>query len=217
MAPTTPAPQLYLASQSPRRQALLQSVGLDPIVLPVDPQGDPEALEAVRPDELPRRYVRRVATLKRDTALRWLHAQPHGIRPAAFDLIIAADTTVALGMAIFGKPGNAHAARTMLASLSGKTHQVLTAVSISRFDRAAMQTIVVESEVTFARLSPAWIDAYVASGEPLDKAGAYGIQGAAGSLIPKISGSYSGIMGMPLYETLDLIRRLSPHGQSATH
>lgn len=212
MPQTTPTPKIYLASQSPRRQALLQSVGLNPIVLPADTKGDPEALEIALPKESPGRYVYRVATLKRDAALRRLHQLPHSKSPNATDLIIAADTTVALGMTIFGKPQSDAHARQMLAALSGKTHQVYTAVSISRFDQSAMQTLVVESQVTFAKLPSAWIRAYVASGEPRDKAGAYGIQGAAGSLIPKISGSYSGIMGMPLYETLDLIRRLSQHG-----
>lgn len=205
-------PKLFLASQSPRRRALLQSVGLDPIVLPADADGDPEVLEIAQPNESPGRYVHRVATLKRDEALRRLSQLHTAKSPAAADLIIAADTTVALGMTIFGKPQSDAQARKMLAELSGKTHQVFTAVSISRFDQSARETIVVESRVTFAELSPAWIGAYVASGEPRDKAGAYGIQGAAGSLIPKISGSYSGIMGMPLYETLDLIRRLSQHG-----
>ncbi len=206
------APRLFLASQSPRRRALLQSVGLDPIVLPADAEGDPEALEIALPNESPVRYVHRVAELKRDEALLRLHRLLGSACPANSDLIIAADTTVALGVTIFGKPQSDAQARRMLAELSGKTHQVFTAVSISRFDQSAMETIVVESQVTFAELSPAWIRAYVASGEPRDKAGAYAIQGAAGSLIPKISGSYSGIMGMPLYETLDLIRRLHQHG-----
>lgn len=205
-------PKLFLASQSPRRRALLQSVGLDPIVLPADDQSDPEALEIALPNESPGRYVHRVATLKRDAALLRLHQLSGPACPSDNDLIIAADTTVALGLTIFGKPQSDAQARKMLAELSGKTHQVFTAVSISCVDRSAMETIVVQSQVTFAELSPAWIRAYVASGEPRDKAGAYGIQGAAGSLIPKISGSYSGIMGMPLYETLELIRRLSQHG-----
>ena len=205
-------PKLFLASQSPRRRALLRSVGLDPIVLPADAEGDPEALEVALPNESPRRYVHRVATLKRDEALLRLRRLSGPACPSDNDLIIAADTTVALGMTIFGKPQSDQEARRMLGELSGKTHQVFTAVSISRFNQSAMETIVVESQVTFAELSSAWIRAYVASGEPRDKAGAYGIQGAAGSLIPKISGSYSGIMGMPLYETLDLIRRLSQHG-----
>ncbi|MBU3725023.1 MAG: septum formation protein Maf [Burkholderiaceae bacterium] len=216
MARTARTPKLLLASQSPRRKALLQSVGLSPIIVPTDPHADPEALEIILPGESPASYVQRVATLKRDDALRRLHQSPQSVSmrlsPASSDLIIAADTTVALGMTILGKPQRDAQARDMLADLSGKTHQVFTAVSVSRFDQTASETIVVESEVTFAELSPAWIDAYVASGEPMDKAGGYGIQGAAGALIPRIAGSYSGIMGMPLYETLDLIRRLSQHG-----
>ncbi|NBP26817.1 MAG: septum formation protein Maf [Betaproteobacteria bacterium] len=175
-------PAIYLASQSPRRRDLLRSVGLDPIVIAPDFGDDPEQLERAQPGEAPLIYV---------------------------DLIIAADTVVALDGESLGKPATPSAARKMLARLSDKTHQVITAVSISRFDGRNAGDVTVKSKVTFAPLPSAWIRAYVDSKEPMDKAGGYGIQGAAGSLIPKISGSFSGIMGLPLHETLLMIQRLS--------
>lgn len=210
-------PRLYLASQSPRRKSLLQSAGLAPMVLPTDAGHDPEALELPLPKETPRGYVCRVAIAKRDHALDRLSRTIPGIHAQPWDLVIAADTTVALGKEILGKPVNDAHAKWLLGRLSGKTHDVFTAVAISRVDCFVHDVVISASRVTFARLPPEWIDAYVASGEPRDKAGAYGIQGAAGTYIPRIEGSYSGIMGLPLYETLALIQRLTRHGQSGTH
>ena len=170
---------------------------------------DPEQLEQAQPGEAPLAYVQRVAHAKLQQALLQLRRLSPRQRPQPADLIIAADTVVALNGESLGKPATPRAASKMLARLSGKTHQVMTAVSISRFDGQDAGKVTVESEVTFAPLSPAWIQAYVASKEPMDKAGGYGIQGAAGSLIPRISGSFSAIMGLPLHETLLLIQRLS--------
>lgn len=202
-------PTLFLASQSPRRYELLQSVGITPIPIPTDPTVDAEAIETPFENEDPIRYVTRIANLKRDLAQERLVQRPPAGLPIVheMDLILAADTTVALGIEILGKPENASAAYAMLEKLSGKTHQVHTTVSICRADGQQKQSVTVSSDVTFARLTHAWITNYTATREPMDKAGGYGIQGLAGSMIPKISGSYTGIMGLPLYETLELIRQ----------
>ena len=184
---------------------LLEKLGLSPIVVPADPGTDPEALEATQPKEDPIAYVQRVALIKRDQGLASLKKMLGEDVGAAEDLLIAADTTVALDGRILGKPENATHARQMLWSLSGKTHQVHTAVSIIRLDERQRESIVVSSEVTFAPLSEEWISYYIDTQEPLDKAGAYGIQGLAEAVIPKISGSFSGIVGLPLYETRQLL------------
>ncbi len=184
---------------------LLEKLGLSPIVVPADPGIDPEALEATQTDEDPIAYVQRIALIKRDQGLASLKKMLGQTAGAAEDLLIAADTTVALDGQILGKPENAAHARQMLRSLSGRTHHVYTAVSIIRLDERQRESIVVSSEVTFASLSEEWISHYVDTQEPLDKAGAYGIQGLAESVIPKISGSFSGIVGLPLYETRQLL------------
>lgn len=202
-------PAIYLASQSPRRFELLRSAGLKPIVLLPDASEDPEALERSRAGEKPIAYVQRVTQAKLQRAIQQLLASRKSMHALPADLIIAADTVVALAGKSLGKPANPRQARQMLTRLSGKTHQVITAVSVSRFDQRQSENAVVKSEVTFAPLSQAWIDAYVDSEEPLDKAGGYGIQGAAGSMIPRISGSFTAIMGLPLHETLSMIHRLS--------
>lgn len=205
-------PKIYLASQSPRRRQLLESVGMTPILVPPDPDLDAESLEIPLADEPPLAYVKRVATLKREHARGRLAKKLTVIFPKPHDLILSADTTVALDNKILGKPADREAANAMLQSLSGKTHLVHTAISGCRFDGSGQTTVAVSSEVVFAELTDAWIRRYVESGEPMDKAGAYAIQGLAGSKIPKITGSYSAIMGLPLYETLQLIERLSQHG-----
>lgn len=204
--------RLFLASQSPRRKALLESVHITPIVLAPDPSTDAEALEMILPGESPLAYVERVARLKRDHALARLNtnASLHG--PAPNDLVLSADTTVAFGQTILSKPSSPEQAKAMLAQLSGNTHLVHTCVAATRVDQQQHRAITVTSEVRFAPLSQEWIDAYVESGEPMDKAGAYAIQGLAGSMIPSIHGSYTGIMGLPLYETLQLINALGRHG-----
>ena len=194
---------IYLASQSPRRSQLLDQLGVRHKRLLPEADGphaeDAEALEAVRPGESPRAYVQRVTALKLDAAVaRW---QRRGL-PAA--PILCSDTTVALGREILGKPKDAAHAAQMLAALSGRTHRVLTAVALQHGDQRQLALSV--SQVTFAPLTAAQIDAYVASGEPLGKAGAYGVQGLAAAWIPRISGSYSGIMGLPLFETAALLQ-----------
>jgi septum formation protein len=192
---------IYLASQSPRRRQLLEQLGVAHELLLPDPAEDSEALEAVRGNEAPAAYVQRVTGLKLDAAVQRLARR--GLPPAP---ILCSDTTVALGRAIYGKPVDGRDAARMLRELAGHTHRVLTAVAIQAGRRrlAALS----DSRVTFSALSAAEIRAYVASGEPLGKAGAYAIQGAAGAFIPHISGSYSGIMGLPLHETAQLLRAL---------
>lgn len=191
---------VYLASQSPRRRQLLEQLGVAYELLLPGPGEDAEALEAVRPSEAPRTYVQRVTQLKFEAALQRLRER--GLPPAP---VLCSDTTVALGPQILGKPEDAGDARRMLASLSGCTHRVLTAVVLGtpRVQRAALSV----SRVTFAPLSARQIAAYVASAEPMGKAGAYAVQGGAAAWIEKISGSYSGIMGLPLFETAQLLRQ----------
>ncbi len=192
---------IYLASRSPRRQELLRQIGVNFRLLePLDLQAA-EELEAPLPGESPSVYVRRVVRAKLEAAVASLPAR--GLEPAP---VLAADTTVAIGGSILGKPADAAQARAMLRRLSGRRHRVLTAVALARGSRRELAVSV--SRVSFARLSEAQIDAYVASGEPFDKAGAYGIQGAAGAFARRIEGSYSGIMGLPLYETARLLRGL---------
>lgn len=190
---------LYLASQSPRRQQLLQQLGLAPELLLAAPDEDAEALEAEMRGEIPAAYVQRVTALKLQAAVR-----RHRSRALPPGVILAADTTVALGRRILGKPADAAAAAATLALLSGRTHRVLTAVAVQA-GRRRWQALSV-SHVRFGVLPAAGIAAYVASGEPFGKAGAYAIQSALAGWISHIDGSYSGIMGLPLYETARLLR-----------
>jgi septum formation protein len=194
-----PAPTLYLASQSPRRAQLLQQIGVAHRLLLPDPDEDAESLETERPGELPAAYVQRVTRAKLQAAVARLRRR--GGEPAP---ILCADTTVALGRRILGKPADAAGARAMLQALSGRTHRVLTAVAVhdGRRARAALNV----SHVRFAPLPTAAVEAYVAGGEPFGKAGAYAIQGAIAAWIEHIEGSHSGIMGLPLYETAAMLR-----------
>jgi septum formation protein len=191
---------IYLASQSPRRAQLLGQLGVRYELLLATPEEDAEALEAVEPGEAPMHYVQRVTALKLDAAVA---------RRLRLDLpaapVLCADTTVALGRAILGKPEDARDAERMLKLLSGATHRVLTAVAL-QYGRLRVAALSV-SRVRFATLTPAQIARYAASGEPLGKAGAYAIQGAAAAFIEHISGSYSGIMGLPMFETAQLLRQ----------
>ena len=196
---TATASFIYLASQSPRRRQLLEQLGVSYELLLPDADEDAEELEAVRAGESPSHYVKRVTGLKLDAAVSRL--QRRGLPPAP---ILCSDTTVALGRRIYGKPEDAADAARMLRELSGTTHRVLTAVAVqqSRKRREALS----DSRVTFASLTPRQIAAYVAGGEPMGKAGAYGVQGRAAAFISRIGGSYSGIMGLPMYETALLLR-----------
>jgi septum formation protein len=190
---------IYLASQSPRRSQLLDQLGVAHKLLLPDPGEDTESIEAALPGEAPASYVRRVTGLKLDAALARLARR--GLPPAP---VLCSDTTVARGRTIYGKPADAQDAVRMLRELSGATHRVLTAVAVQqgRKRRAALS----DSRVTFAELTPAQVRAYVATGEPMGKAGAYAVQGRAAAYISHISGSYSGIMGLPMHETAALLR-----------
>ncbi|MFT3721369.1 Maf family protein [Pseudorhodoferax sp.] len=191
---------IYLASQSPRRRQLLDQLGVrHELLLPL-PGEDGEALEAVHGREPPARYVQRVTALKLDAAVA--RRQARGLPQAP---ILCADTTVALGPRILGKPADAADAARMLAALSGRTHRVLTAIALQH-GAQRLQALSV-SQVVFDRLAPDRIDAYAASGEPLGKAGAYAVQGRAQAFIRRLSGSYSGIMGLPMFETAQLLRQ----------
>ncbi len=183
---------LYLASRSPRRQQLLQQLNLAFEVLPV------EVPEVPRADELPADYVRRVALAKARAGRESLGAH------AAQAWVLGADTEVVLDGEVFGKPVDAADAAGMLRRLSGRTHTVLSALWLVGDGRemAALCT----SRVTFAALTPADIHDYVAGGECMGKAGAYAIQGQAAAFISHLEGSYSGVMGLPLYETAQLLR-----------
>ena len=192
---------IYLASQSPRRSQLLDQLGVRHEILVPD-AGEAEAaeaLEALLPGESPSAYVQRVTGLKLDAAVQRLISR--GLPEAP---ILCADTTVARGRVIYGKPVDAPDAVRLLTELSGQTHRVLTAVALQVPARRV--TALSLSRVTFADVSAAQIAAYVATGEPLGKAGAYGVQGRAAAHIRRISGSYSGIMGLPLFETAQLLR-----------
>jgi septum formation protein len=192
---------VWLASQSPRRRQLLEQIGVrHELLLPGDDE-DAEALEATRPGEAPLAYTERVTALKLVAARHRLARRGLPAAP-----ILCADTTVALGKRILGKPRNADDAARMLAALSGRTHRVITAVALAD-GRRTLRAISV-SRVRFASLERARIEAYVASGEPFGKAGGYAIQSAAAAWIAHIEGSYSGIMGLPLHETAELLRRL---------
>jgi septum formation protein len=160
---------------------------------------DTESLEAVIRGEAPARYVQRVTALKLDAAIERMKRR--GLKPAP---VLCSDTTVALGRKIYGKPEDERDAARMLRELSGKTHRVLTAVAIQS-GRKRLGALS-DSRVTFARMTPAQIRAYVESHEPMGKAGAYAIQGRVAAYISHISGSYSGIMGLPMFETANLLR-----------
>ena len=194
-------PFVYLASQSPRRSQLLDQLGVAHTLLLAGPEEDAGALEQLLVGESPTSYVARVCALKLDAAISRRKAR--GLPPAT---ILCADTTVALGRSILGKPADAADAAHMLEQLAGRTHRVLTAVAVAAGRRRSQAVSV--SRVRFAALPPPAIAAYVASGEPLGKAGAYGVQGRAAGFIEHISGSYSGIMGLPLFETARLLRGL---------
>ena len=192
----------YLASASPRRLDLLQQIGLHPELLLPSCHEDPEALEAVLPRESPQDYVQRVAQLKWQAAHHRLVQQ--NLTPGP---ILTADTTVALGRRIIGKPQNHQEAREILQALSGRTHRVMTAVVVGL--GSCSMTVLNISQVSFDAILPADLERYILSDEPMGKAGAYGIQGAAAQWVTQIVGSYSGIMGLPLHETLKLLRSFS--------
>lgn len=190
MASSSPQTELILASASPRRRELLGQLHITARILPADVD------ESVLPGEAPQAYVRRIAADKVRTI-----AQVH---PAA--LVLGADTTVVGSTGILGKPANADEAADMLRQLSGTTHQVWTGVCVAQGERMMQREVL--SRVQFCPLNDADIAAYIASGEPMDKAGAYGIQGLAGMFIEHLSGSHSNVMGLPLFETASMLRAM---------
>jgi septum formation protein len=189
---------VYLASQSPRRRQLLDQLGVRHELLLAAPDEDAEALEEHMPGEAPSVYCERVTQLKLDAAVARM--KKRGLPPAP---VLCADTTVALGRRIFGKPVDAEDAVATLARLSGRTHRVMTAVALAS-GRARTCALSV-STVRFAPLPDHVVAAYVAGGEPFGKAGAYAIQSRIAAWIEHIAGSYSGIMGLPLHETAQLL------------
>ena len=197
---TPSADFIYLGSQSPRRRQLLDQLGVHHVLLLADDAAEAEALEAVLPGELPAAYVQRVTALKLKAARARLAQR--GLPPAP---ILCADTTVALGRRILGKPADAAEATAMLSALSGRCHRVLTAVALAHGRRTLAALSI--SQVRFAPLSPATIAAYIASGQPFGKAGGYAVQSQLAAWIPHIAGSHSTIMGLPLFETAQLLRQ----------
>ena len=196
---------VYLASQSPRRRQLLEQLGVRYELLLADDSEDAEALEVVKPGEAPRAYVQRVTLLKLDAALKRMARRGLPTAP-----VLCSDTTVALGKTILGKPDDAKHAAQILGALSGQTHRVLTSVAIGTLSKTGKSLKTAQdlsiSNVRFAPLTRTQIQNYVASGEPMGKAGAYAVQGRAAAYIAHISGSYSGIMGLPMFETAQLLR-----------
>ena len=196
--------RIYLASRSSRRRELLKQIDIafDLLVLRERPSRGPDVDEAPHPGELPDDYVRRVCRAKALAAWQRIEERRLPRHP-----VLAADTAVCLDGEILGKPRNRADARRMLAGLSGREHRVLTAISL-QYERRA-ELAVSESFVKFDLLSAGDIAAYTDTGEPLDKAGAYAIQGRAAAFITELRGSYSGVMGLPLFETAALMKRLA--------
>jgi septum formation protein len=201
MTPTFGTDFIYLASQSPRRSQLLDQLGIKHELLLPDADENSEALEAVVFSEAPKTYVQRVTALK--LAAAQVRLARRQLPPA---WVLCADTTVAMGRTIFGKPEDADDAKRMLRALSNRPHRVITAIAMGLGDRQVMACS--ESWVTFADMSERDVEAYVATGEPMGKAGAYAVQGRAAAHIAHISGSYSGIMGLPLFETAQALRSM---------
>jgi septum formation protein len=195
-------PRIYLASQSPRRRELLKQIGInfEMLLLRADPRRNIAVDETPHADEQPDTYVRRVSKAKATAgyaALRFRNLPPFPV--------LAADTTVTLDGKIYGKPETTEQASVMLHQLSGREHQVLSAIAIVMDEH--VEVAVSASTVRFAALSEERIRRYLNTREHSDKAGGYGIQGQAGAFIEHLSGSYSGVMGLPLFETVQLLQR----------
>ncbi|MGH8669353.1 MAG: Maf family protein [Burkholderiales bacterium] len=194
---------IYLASRSPRRRELLSQIGVryHLLLFRARPEAPPDVDENLLPGEAPDAYVERVARAKAEAGWKLLRLRNLPLAP-----VLAADTTVALGSTIFAKPADRKEAAEMLATLSGQRHEVLTAVALKRDDD--LHSSLSRSEVQFKKLTPEEIAQYAATGEGDDKAGAYAIQGRAARFIVELHGSYSGVMGLPLYETAQLLEKL---------
>jgi len=197
------APAIYLASKSTRREELLRQLGVEYVLLRLReaPGRERDIVEGALDNEPPLHYVERIARTK--AAVGWQSVLRRGLPPRP---VLGADTEVVLDGTIFGKPSDAADAARMLSLLSGRTHQVLTAIAIGWEEEvvAAIST----SSVSFREVAPDEIERYVATVEPFDKAGAYAVQGKAAAFIRRIEGSYSGVMGLPLYETAEALARL---------
>jgi septum formation protein len=198
---TTLEPRIYLASQSPRRRELLAQIGIrfDLLIFRSGTRSDPETNEDPLPGEAPDTYALRVATAKARHGAQLLSLRRLPARP-----VLAADTTLDVDGQIIGKPADDADATAILQRLSGRSHRVLTAIAVAQNDR--LETRLSVSDVRFRPLTADEIRHYVASGEPHDKAGAYGIQGRAAMFVEEIRGSHSGIVGLPLCETTLLLR-----------
>lgn len=198
MLENTPQKRIYLASRSPRRAELLQQMGVEYIVLPSDVDETPLL------DEPSDAYVLRLAAEKAKACYENLIAQAMSIFP-----VLAADTTVSIDGKILGKPQDDDDAFQMLSSMSGRCHEVHTGIAVAT--QNVVKIAISTTKVEMVKLSDETILAYIATGEPRDKAGAYGIQGLAGTLIKRIEGSYSGVMGLPIYETAQLLGQAGIH------
>ena len=194
--------RLYLASRSPRRRELLTQIGVqfDTLFFRAPPREDHQVDETPHAGEAPVDYVQRVARAKAEFGVALVRE-----RKLPMQLVLSADTTLEFEGRIIGKPADADEARAILGQLSGRTHRVLTAVAVAR--EAQIESVLSISAVSFGTIDPADIRRYVMSGEPLDKAGAYGIQGYAGLFVERLEGSYTGVMGLPLHETGVLLRK----------
>jgi septum formation protein len=198
--------RIYLASRSPRRRELLAQIGLgfDMLLFRLPPREDPEVDETWHGKETPADYVQRVARAKAGHGAKLLAVRNLPLRP-----VLAADTTIDFDGEVIGKPTDEADAMAILARLSGRSHRVLTAIAVASKDKGAehLECALSTSEVRFRDLSGDEIRRYVQSGEPMDKAGAYGIQGRAAMFIAEIHGSHSGIVGLPLCDTVLLLRK----------
>lgn len=190
--------KIYLASRSPRRGELLRQIGVDFDVLPSDVD------ESVHPGEAPEHYVLRLAREKAETCLRRIALDRLPAMP-----ILAADTTVCADGEILGKPENKEEACAMLRRMSDRWHSVHTGIALAWDDK--VEVAISSTQVEMAPLTEAEIAAYIASGEPHDKAGSYGIQGLAGAFIRRIEGSFTGVMGLPVYEAAQLLKKAGLH------
>ncbi len=196
-------PSVYLASKSPRRQELLRQIGVDftPLLMREAAGRPRDIVEIPRPDEPPLEYVKRVARAK--ASVGWHVMGRRGLTPKP---MLGADTEVVQDGTVLGKPSDAAGAVEMLRRVSGQTHQVSTAVAVS-WNRE-INMVVSSSRVSFRALTDDEIERYVATGEPFDKAGAYAIQGRGAAFVSHLEGSYSGVMGLPLFETAELLAKI---------
>ncbi len=195
--------RIYLASRSPRRRELLTQMGIafDTVVFREGLRADNETDETPHPGEDPVAYVERVARVKAEHGLKIVHERKLPLRP-----ILSADTTLEFDGEIIGKPLDMPDAMAILKRLSGQTHRVLTGVAVNYQGRT--EFVLSSSEVRFRQLDEDEIRHYVISGEPMDKAGAYGIQGRAGMFVEHLAGSFTGVMGLPVCETGELLKKM---------